>query len=1481
MIDLSHLTEEEQGAIMTVLRRDAELKRAEDDRVSKLEKTHNTGSKPDSQWKYLSGEWFYEAKSRRHMDKIHGSEVILASMKAQTAPFDGSPLSKRSPTPSSSGLKVGTPPKPARSLENLQLATINDLEKEKKSPIFSPRMQRKNPFNQGSMIIYEAPDNISFVTSCQKPELSQTADASLLRSNPGEDFSQTSDTSSTSEGSSPAFRPVPRKRTFLSRHPSSSDPDAPVGPASIVPSPGQRRQLAQRVAAPQESPQQPMNDDDQPVYSEDKYGGTPSQKMDSSDTESGSDADVALEERREEPRDERLGERAALRSDVLRSGSIQDTVGGGDSAGPAGRPDELSLPQSTADPDPPVSYDLNFIDKSDKQMKKSNQKNVFTLTTQSTSPTGDEESIAKVLDWFSRSTDRSDWLNSAGGAKVRMGSDHNVVVSKSRSEDSFLNEGEGTSELLQKKINEAKALRAAHRSASSELLEIEEPQQQVYVPHLRSVWERHKIGPKVLIIKSMMSKNRGQTPARLSDRHEGNKMDMTSEPGRYSREIIYKGESERRAVVRPQTDTEYTSPSSSSQEAHGPNTSARNYRNYSDLEAGAQAADRRGSDPGSVNVPRPRQERIFHPRLSVETESLSTSNPRPDRISQSTEIQLRDESSRTPKSEADLQTRYSPGSYSGNKSYVDNPQGGNDALIEPKTQTFRSLYKDASWNSDDRGHSPQRNVQDLPQQESSADKIKQLRSFWEQERKPTFYSRNVTRGPSQSKVSKRFTKSEYDLTALGNGDRSEEINPNVVGTETESANLTTSRTQFNSLRDFWDEATSGKPKSTARKETVKIQFAAKDFRRKEPEIQPKTRPVAAKLSPTLQGVSTVEGSRDLPRQDTLGKENRPHRSRKDSYEASSSRANSIRRAASMFALSALDENDQVQMDTGPSQPQSRNRRQYSQKNVTIRKPPEESETPTPRARAYIPSDYRHYLGMTDEASFQASLAPNPEDEGEKGGFGFDPGRPVHVSTPVSSEGWHSRKSTKVTQRPLWANYSSDTGPDSSLSSTSDSWSNSKKYSDRGDDTLSPVRKALMRAETRSKSLEDLTASPVQERRQDTTADIRGASDVSSMPSPASSLFSDKDHLKNMSKSVPLFLQKEDDAFTDSNSDQSYHSGQLTKGGSLTNLTSSSGLSSLSGSMMTMYGGDLEVQGNIMFSINYIQKLREFHIFVAQCQDLAAADLKKGRSNPYVKSYLVPDKSNLGKRKTSVKKKTLNPTFNEILRYRVNMEYLRTQTLILSVWHHDTFGRNSFLGEVDVDLFKWDFGHTRMNYFPLKSRTPPNLAAASGRGQLKLAIRYLPQISHSEGVSHFFNGEIHIWVKECRDLPLIRATINPYVKCFVLPDTSRKSRQKTRVVRRAVDPVFNHTMVYDGIRDIDLTEACVELTVWDRDKLATNLLGGLRLGIGTGTSYGALVDWMDSTPSEVALWERMKSTPNEWVEDVLPLRILNPARATFK
>uniref|UniRef100_A0A663LK16 RabBD domain-containing protein n=1 Tax=Athene cunicularia TaxID=194338 RepID=A0A663LK16_ATHCN len=81
MIDLSFLTEEEQEAIMKVLQRDAELKRAEEERVRHLpEKV-----KDDIQLKNMSGQWFYEAKSKRHRDKIHGADIIRASMRRKPA----------------------------------------------------------------------------------------------------------------------------------------------------------------------------------------------------------------------------------------------------------------------------------------------------------------------------------------------------------------------------------------------------------------------------------------------------------------------------------------------------------------------------------------------------------------------------------------------------------------------------------------------------------------------------------------------------------------------------------------------------------------------------------------------------------------------------------------------------------------------------------------------------------------------------------------------------------------------------------------------------------------------------------------------------------------------------------------------------------------------------------------------------------------------------------------------------------------------------------------------------------------------------------------------------------------------------------------------------------------------------------------------------------------------------------------------------
>ncbi|XP_016349049.1 synaptotagmin-like protein 2 isoform X2 [Sinocyclocheilus anshuiensis] len=448
-----------------------------------------------------------------------------------------------------------------------------------------------------------------------------------------------------------------------------------------------------------------------------------------------------------------------------------------------------------------------------------------------------------------------------------------------------------------------------------------------------------------------------------------------------------------------------------------------------------------------------------------------------------------------------------------------------------------------------------------------------------------------------------------------------------------------------------------------------------------------------------------------------------------------------------------------------------------------------------------------------------------------------------------------------------------------------------KTRDSEDD--SPVNAALERANARpisvSKSLEGLASTPLQRWKTDPRSDVGlSMENVSAVTSNTKTSFSDPEQVKMMSMSVPAFMQEMDFRNSDCASVSSFPYDRLRTCNTPSNFSTCSevaSMSSVTGSVMSIYSsefGNVEVKGTIQFAIHYVQKLGEFHVFVVQCKDLAVADVKRNRSDPYVKCYLLPDKAKYGKKKTCVRKKTLDPTFNEILRFKIPVETLKTQKLNTSVWHNDTFGRNMFLGEVELDLAEWDFSNTQMNEYLLKGRvqvpTSPkhSVGSAEMSAEIKVALRFVPQTSHSH--TNKGNGEVQIWVKECKNLPITRGVaIDPFVKCAVLPDTIRKSRQKTRVLKRASNPVFNHTMVYDGFRQEDLKEACVELTVWDHDRLNNHFIGGIRLGPGTGKSYGSEVNWMDSNGAEAALWERMMQSPNEWVEDILPLRMIVMAR----
>ncbi|XP_036827523.1 synaptotagmin-like protein 1 isoform X2 [Oncorhynchus mykiss] len=311
---------------------------------------------------------------------------------------------------------------------------------------------------------------------------------------------------------------------------------------------------------------------------------------------------------------------------------------------------------------------------------------------------------------------------------------------------------------------------------------------------------------------------------------------------------------------------------------------------------------------------------------------------------------------------------------------------------------------------------------------------------------------------------------------------------------------------------------------------------------------------------------------------------------------------------------------------------------------------------------------------------------------------------------------------------------------------------------------------------------------------------------------------------------------------------------------------------LSGSMMSLFSsgefGAVEVKGRVLFSLDYDTQREELQVKVCRCEGLVAA--RKNHSDPYAKAYLLPDKSSHSKKKTTVKRKTLNPVFDQTLKYKISVSEVRGRTLNLSVWHAASLGRNLFLGEVELELAHWDWTHTDPDWYKLQPRLQCSPESISSRGNIMLSIKFTPAGSEGGGLPP--SGEIHIWLRQAQGLLSTKGgAIDSFVESYVLPDAGRSSGQKTRVVKRSVSPIYNHTMVYEGFKPADLREACTELTVWHREGIKTHLLGGVRLSPGTGLSYGAAVCWMDSTEEEVTMWTSMILNPSHWIDTTLPIR----------
>ncbi|CAG09849.1 unnamed protein product, partial [Tetraodon nigroviridis] len=359
-------------------------------------------------------------------------------------------------------------------------------------------------------------------------------------------------------------------------------------------------------------------------------------------------------------------------------------------------------------------------------------------------------------------------------------------------------------------------------------------------------------------------------------------------------------------------------------------------------------------------------------------------------------------------------------------------------------------------------------------------------------------------------------------------------------------------------------------------------------------------------------------------------------------------------------------------------------------------------------------------------------------------------------------------------------------------------------------------------------------------------------------------------------------QEEDEEEEDIDKLVSFH--KRTMASSSTSLNSKSSL----GSLMSIYSetGDfdsVEVSGDVVFTLSYNNSTNGLLVFIKGCHGLAYGDASRHLSNPYVKCYLLPDKTRQSKRKTSIKRNTVDPVYNETLKYSIKRSQLLNRSVLISVWHYGRLSRNTFLGEVEISLDSRDLDSTHLDRMALmpKVSAVPTSVFSQYKGELVISLKFIspkkPALPVAKGkkAKPESGGELHVLIKEAKNLVgmKLRPALDTFVKGYLFPIEEKSTKRKTRVVKKNLNPHYDYIFVYKELSLEQLQEMCLELTVWDKETLVSNeFLGGVRLSSGKGRILiGKEEVEMDSVGEEVSLWEKMMQYPDSWAEGTLPLR----------
>ncbi|NXN53506.1 RP3A protein, partial [Rynchops niger] len=297
--------------------------------------------------------------------------------------------------------------------------------------------------------------------------------------------------------------------------------------------------------------------------------------------------------------------------------------------------------------------------------------------------------------------------------------------------------------------------------------------------------------------------------------------------------------------------------------------------------------------------------------------------------------------------------------------------------------------------------------------------------------------------------------------------------------------------------------------------------------------------------------------------------------------------------------------------------------------------------------------------------------------------------------------------------------------------------------------------------------------------------------------------------------------------------------------------------------------DCTTLGTLDFSLLYDQENNALHCTINKAKGLKPMD-HNGLADPYVKLHLLPGASKANKLRTKTLRNTLNPTWNETLTYYgITDEDMIRKTLrpktstsawrsscrysSFSLWHVGYFDPSNVIGDGEVGVRHGCVPEQPLDWvlsLPQIDKTEDK--SLEERGRILISLKYSSQ---KQGLL--------VGIIRCAHLAAMDANgySDPYVKTYLKPDEDKKSKHKTAVKKKTLNPEFNEEFCYE-IKHGDLAKKTLEVTVAHLHfSLSLSLSqGGVVLGI--NAKGERLKHWFDCLKNKDKKIERWHTLTNE-------------------